>query len=86
MAYPRQADKFGLRVFFFVLSSSAMTLREYIDQHNLRQRELARRWGMPESTLSDLLNGRRRPSIELASKIKRLSDGAVPLDAWEAPA
>ena len=60
-----------------------MTLREYLQFHNLRQRELARRWGMPESTLSDILSGRRSPSLETARKIKRLTDGAVPLEAWD---
>ena len=60
-----------------------MTLREYIVAHGLRQRELARRWKMPESTLSDYLNGRRQPSLATARRIKRQSKGAVPLEAWD---
>ena len=60
-----------------------MTLREYLAAEQIRQADLAKRWGLPESTLSDILRGRRDPSMEMARKIKRLSGGAVTLESWD---
>lgn len=43
----------------------------------------AGRLGVSRSYMSDLLNGKRQPSLDLALRIARLTGGAVPVESWE---
>lgn len=43
----------------------------------------AGRLGVSRSYMSDLLNGKRQPSLDLALRIARLTGGAVPVECWE---
>ena len=42
----------------------------------------AERLGVSKSYLSDLLNGNRQPSLDVAVRIERLTNGAVPAASW----
>ena len=44
--------------------------------------DLAKEMGISRPYLSLILTGRRRPSLELAIRIERLTDGAVPVSSW----
>jgi DNA-binding transcriptional regulator YdaS (Cro superfamily) len=38
--------------------------------------------GISKSYLSHLANGDRQPSLEIAAKIERLTNGAIPAASW----
>ena len=38
--------------------------------------------GISKSYLSDLLNGKKTPSLDLAVRIQRMTGGAVPAHIW----
>ncbi|GLS87710.1 hypothetical protein GCM10010873_26840 [Cypionkella aquatica] len=42
----------------------------------------AKRIGVSKSYLSDLLNGNRQPGLDVAVRIERLTQGAVPATSW----
>lgn len=42
----------------------------------------AKQLGVSRSYLSDVLNGKSRPSLELASMIERETDGVVVASSW----
>lgn len=42
----------------------------------------AARLGITKSYLSELLNGNRTPSLEVAVRIQRVTNGAVPAASW----
>ena len=46
------------------------------------RRALAGRLGISRSHLSEIVTGAKRPSLELATRIERLTDGAVPVNQW----
>lgn len=53
------------------------------------KREFAEAIGVSPTYLSQILGGWRRPSLELAVKIERITNGEVPCSAWvdgDAPA
>jgi DNA-binding transcriptional regulator YdaS (Cro superfamily) len=54
-----------------------MKLNDYITQHNLKPRDLARLIGCGKSMAYYLLSGQRRPSPNMASRIERATGGAV---------
>lgn len=47
-----------------------------------RNAEFARRLGISDAFLSQLLSGKRRPSLDLAFKIERATAGLVPASVW----
>lgn len=51
---------------------------DFMKFHKLRQKELGRLLGVSESGISLLLAGKRRPSFELAMRIKALT--GIPLE------
>lgn len=57
-------------------------LREHIKASGYSQTVWAERLGIAKSYLSDLLNGNKVPSLDLAVRIQRATDGAVPADSW----
>lgn len=57
-------------------------LQKYLKTNGMRQVELARRLGLSNGYLHNLLRGNRRPSLDMALRIERATDGAVPVQAW----
>lgn len=56
-------------------------LKAWIDLHTT-QAKFARDVECSEPHLSDILGGKKRPSLGLAAKMSRATGGAVPLDAF----
>lgn len=55
---------------------------EHIKASGMSRSEWAARLGVSKSYLSELENGKKRPSLEVAVEIERLTDGAVPAASW----
>jgi len=53
-------------------------LRAYLSAHGLSATEFAEIVGAAQPTISRILNGKRRPSPKLASKIEKKTRGEVP--------
>ncbi|GAA6190872.1 helix-turn-helix transcriptional regulator [Phaeobacter sp. NW0010-22] len=53
-----------------------------VDQSGETRAAWAKRLGVSRSYMSDLLNGNRIPSLELAAKIERLTAGKVTAVSW----
>jgi transcriptional regulator with XRE-family HTH domain len=64
---------------------SLRPLTEWITA-NTSRREFARQVGCSESHLADVLNGKKSASLALAVKMSRACCGAVPVEAFDAPA
>lgn len=60
----------------------------HIKDQQLKQRDVARQLGISGGYLSELVNGIKTPSLDLAVAIERLTQGAVPAASWvpDAPA
>ena len=54
----------------------------FITQSGQTRAMWAERLGVSRSYLSDVVNGNRRPSLDLAVRIARLTGGAVPVESW----
>ena len=59
-----------------------MTLQKYIEESGATQAACAALLSISPGYLSDLLSGKRRPSLELATRIERLTNGAVLAGSW----
>ena len=57
-------------------------LRETILRSGETQAEWARRLDVSRGYLHGIINGTKRPSLDLALRIERLTDGAVPVQSW----
>ena len=57
-------------------------LSRWIDAQSLTRDEAARLLDITRPHIDRLCRGDRRPSLPLALKIERVTDGAVPVDAW----
>lgn len=57
-------------------------LGKYFAQQKGQQAAVAARVGVSPSYISDLLCGRRVPSLDVALRISAATDGAVPLRSW----
>lgn len=55
---------------------------DHITKSGATRSAWADRLGISKSFLSDLLNGNRTPSLELAVRIERMTEGAVPAACW----
>jgi DNA-binding transcriptional regulator YdaS (Cro superfamily) len=55
---------------------------EFIRTSGQNRSAWADRLGVSRSYLSDLLNGNKTPSLELAVQIERATGGAVPASSW----
>jgi transcriptional regulator with XRE-family HTH domain len=55
---------------------------KWIDAQGMTAEAAARKLGISESYVDKLARSERRPDLELALKIERLSRGAVPASAW----
>lgn len=61
-------------------------LLAYIQETRTKQSAFAEQLGVSRSYLSELVGGSKRPSLNLAFAIERLTEGAVKASDWEAPA
>lgn len=67
---------------------AAMMLNQFIESpagRERRKRDWAEAFGMSPSTLSDILSGRRGPTLEQALRIAAATGGAVPVECWAEP-
>jgi transcriptional regulator with XRE-family HTH domain len=55
-------------------------LIRFKQSRGITQGELADMLGMPQSQVSRLSNGRRRPSLETMIRVERIT--GIPLDEW----
>lgn len=56
--------------------------KEAIINSGATRAEWADRLDISRSYLSDLVNGKKMPSLDLAVRIERLTAGAVPVASW----
>lgn len=54
----------------------------WIDERGWTRQQLAHELGIVLSTAARLCNGERRPSLELALQIEKLTEGAIPVSYW----
>ena len=59
-----------------------MTLKDYLDRHELTNIGFARKSGVDTTKISKFANGHARPSLDNAYKIFKASQGKVKLDDW----
>lgn len=57
-------------------------LKEHITASGLSQSEWAGRLGISRNHLSSILSGVRLPSLTLAVRIERKTEGAIPAASW----
>lgn len=55
---------------------------DFISASGKTRKDWADRIGVSKSYLSDLLNGKAVPSLAVAAKIERLTDGEVSASSW----
>lgn len=54
-----------------------MDIKEYLTSYNIKQCEFAKNIGISKAHLSMIANRKRNPSIPLAKKIVRITEGKV---------
>ena len=57
-------------------------LKSWLEAASISQAELARRLEYDKGNMHRVLNGRLRPTLALAFKIERETDGVIPASAW----
>jgi hypothetical protein len=57
-------------------------LKAWLREHKTRQYVFAIEAGISPQMLSDMIQGRRRPSLGVAVRISDMTSGAVPADLW----
>ena len=57
-----------------------MKLREYLQEQKISQRELARRLSISYSYIYMIMSGTRRPSVDVAREIVKMTNNEVTLD------
>lgn len=67
-----------------MITQGSKRLADYRDRWKLKQYELAARLEVTDAYLSQILSGRRRPSLPIAVRIER--ETGVTVDAWMTPA
>lgn len=60
-------------------------LRAYLTRTNITQSAFAGTIGLSRSHLSEIISGRKRPSLDVAFAIARATSGDVPVEAWADP-
>lgn len=55
---------------------------QFITSSGMSRTAWAKRLGISKSYLSDILNGNRTPSLELAGRISTLTEGQVSFESW----
>lgn len=59
-----------------------MDIAAYLKSHELTQAEFARRVGCDRSNFHRIINGRMKPSLDLAVAIERETGGVVTAASW----
>jgi transcriptional regulator with XRE-family HTH domain len=60
-----------------------MKLRDYLKKHNQTQDEFAKMVGVTRPLITQIISGRKNPSIKVLMKITELTDGEVtPVDLY----
>ena len=57
-------------------------IRAYLTETGRTQRALAAQLGISPSHLSEIVSGRKRPSLDVAFDIERATGGMVPVQSW----
>lgn len=65
-------------------SAKKTPLVKWIDESGMTRREFAEKLDVAETSLNRLCRGERRPSLELAFAIEKLTKGAIPASYWQA--
>ena len=58
------------------------TLAEFVEASKETQAALAAKLRISRAYMSDLVNENRRPGLELAVRIERITEGKVPAGSW----
>ena len=58
-------------------------LSRYLAENGIKQAKFAERLGVSDAYMSQIVNGKRRPSFDLMCRIATVSDQSVPLEAWQ---
>jgi transcriptional regulator with XRE-family HTH domain len=66
-----------------MLTQGSARLAEYRDRWKLKQYELAERITVTNAYLSQILSGKRRPSLPIAVRIER--ETGIPVESWTEP-
>jgi plasmid maintenance system antidote protein VapI len=61
-------------------------LHTYLAEQRITQAGFAAKIGVTQATVSKLIAGTTKPGLDLAVRIERMTDGAVPVDTWVGPA
>jgi len=59
-----------------------MNLKSYLAERRIKQRDFALTLGTTPATVSRLVSGKLRPSLEMAHQIEIATRGAVKTEAW----
>lgn len=59
-----------------------MKLKQYMNDSGSTQESFSKLIGHSKGYVSQLVNGKKQPSLDLAFKIERLTNNAVPADSW----
>ncbi|GAB6161931.1 hypothetical protein JCM12298_10900 [Desulfothermus naphthae] len=54
-----------------------MTLKEYLEKYKISQRQFALRCGLDPIVINRYVHGKRRPSLPMAVKIHKFTNGEV---------
>jgi len=57
-------------------------LQKHLSDSGLAKSDFAKSIGISRGYLSDLMSGRRRPTLELAFQIQAETKGDVPAESW----
>ena len=57
-------------------------LAKYIEKTGVRQSSLARDLGISRSHMSELVAGKKSPSPKMIGRIRDVTKGAIPVEAW----
>ncbi len=64
-------------------SAKTTPLVDWIDRSGMTRRGFAEKLDVAETSLNRLCRGERRPSLELAFAIEKLTKGAIPASYWQ---
>lgn len=59
-----------------------MDLKTYLADKGITQRAFAEKTGLSPSFINEMAQGTKEPGLDTAQIIARVTDGAVPLNAW----
>ena len=59
-----------------------MTLTEYLSDQSLKPTQFATSLGVEPSTIIRMVNGERRPSLDMALRIEEATEGKVTTRDW----